>query len=82
MRITERKLRATIRSVLLSELEGRGADEWEAAHREADRISSSRPTHQMPEKKQDILGRLARGIDILIGPELRELDKFLSDLGL
>lgn len=83
MRTTERQLRKIIREALLAELEGAAADDWEAAHLEADKILAQRkPAPVEITQQQDILDRIDRGIDTLIGPELRMLDRLLTKLGL
>lgn len=84
MRIIEYQLRRAIRKTILTELEGKQADEWESAYREADKLIAQRQEAEPPpaEKQQDILDRINQGIDILIGPELRALDRFLTKLGI
>ena len=83
MGIIEYQLRRAIRKTILTELEGKQADEWGSAYREADKIIAQRKAEEPATGEQrDILDRINQGIDALIGPELQALSKFLAKLGI
>ena len=85
MRFIEHQLRRAIRKTIISELEGKEANEWEAAYRKADEILAhdrdQKSTAEMS-RGEAILDRIERGLDTLVGPELKMLDRFLKSLGI
>lgn len=87
MRFIEHQLRRAIRKTIIRELEGKKADEWEDAYIKADEKSVQDQDHaQQPTAEKSrgeaILDRIERGLDTLVGPELKMLDRFLKSLGI
>lgn len=83
MRFIEHQLLRAVRKTIINELEGKKAA-VDVYHKADEMLTQDHVQQPAAEKSrcEAILDRIERGLDTLVGPELKMLDRFLKSLGI